>query len=87
MAYTLIWSPTAKFDLKDIKDIVTLKEVANDLNEGKDYYDQREAGVGDYFWDSFVRNTRKKLTTGFSLTKSRCDYMLNRKAEAGFLCS
>ena len=37
-----------------IKDIVTLKEVANDLNEGKDFYDQIEAGVGDYFWDSLV---------------------------------
>jgi hypothetical protein len=37
-----------------IKDVVTLKEVANDLNEGKDFYDQREAGVGDYFWDSLV---------------------------------
>jgi hypothetical protein len=37
-----------------IKDVVTLKEVANDLNEGKDFYDQIEAGVGDYFWDSLV---------------------------------
>ncbi len=37
-----------------IKDIVTLKEVANDLNDGKAFYDQREAGVGDYFWDSLV---------------------------------
>lgn len=37
-----------------IKDIVTLKEVADDLNDGKAFYDQREAGVGDYFWDSLV---------------------------------
>ena len=37
-----------------IKDIVTLKEVANDLNDGKVFYDQIEAGVGDYFWDSLV---------------------------------
>jgi hypothetical protein len=37
-----------------IKDVITLKEVANDLNEGKDFYDQREVGVGDYFWDSLV---------------------------------
>ena len=37
-----------------IKDVLTLKEIAYDLNEGKEFYDQREAGVGDYFWDSVV---------------------------------
>jgi hypothetical protein len=37
-----------------IKDVVSLKEVANDLKEGKDFYDQRQSGVGDYFWDSLV---------------------------------
>ena len=28
--------------------------MANDLNDGKTFYDQKEAGVGDYFWDSLV---------------------------------
>jgi hypothetical protein len=37
-----------------IVDIVALKEVENDLSEGKRFYDQREYGVGDYFWDSLV---------------------------------
>ena len=37
-----------------IKDVVTLKEVAIDLNDGKAFYDQRKSGVGDYFWDSLV---------------------------------
>ncbi len=37
-----------------IKDVVTLKEVVNDLNDGKAFYDQRETGVGDYFWDSLI---------------------------------
>jgi hypothetical protein len=32
-----------------IKDVVTLEGVANYLNEEKDFYDQRETGVGDYF--------------------------------------
>jgi hypothetical protein len=32
-----------------IKDVFTLEGVANDLNEEKDFYDQREAVVGDYF--------------------------------------
>ena len=38
----------------NVKDVVTLKEVANDLNDGKAFYDQREVGVGNYFWDSLV---------------------------------
>lgn len=37
-----------------IKDVVTLREVANDLKDGKSFYDQKETGVGDYFWDSLV---------------------------------
>ena len=37
-----------------VRDVVVLKEVAEDLNEGKTFYDQREAGVGDYFWDSLL---------------------------------
>jgi len=37
-----------------VGDVVVLKEVADDLNDGKSFYDQRGAGVGDYFWDSLV---------------------------------
>jgi hypothetical protein len=32
-----------------VKDVVTLKEVANDLSDGRDFYDQIEAGVEK--WD------------------------------------
>ena len=38
----------------NIKDIIILKDVEKDLNNGKDFYDQREIGVGDYFWDSLI---------------------------------
>ena len=37
-----------------VTDVVILKEVADDLNGGKAFYDQRESGVGDYFWDSLL---------------------------------
>ena len=37
-----------------INNVVALKEVVDDLNDGKAFYDQREAGIGDYFWDSIV---------------------------------
>jgi len=35
-----------------VHDVVVLREVAGDLNEGKAFYDRSEPGVGDYFWDS-----------------------------------
>lgn len=37
-----------------IKKVVILKEVVIDLNDGKAFYDKRESGVGDYFWDSLI---------------------------------
>ncbi len=37
-----------------VNGLILLKEVADDLKDGKDFYDQREAGVGDYFWDSLI---------------------------------
>jgi hypothetical protein len=37
-----------------IRKVVTLSEVADDLNDGKAFYDRKEAGVGDYFWDSLI---------------------------------
>jgi len=37
-----------------VKNVVILTEVADDLNDGKAFYDQRESGVGDYFWDSLL---------------------------------
>lgn len=38
----------------NIKDVIILKEAADDLNDGKDFYDEKEKGIGDYFWDSLI---------------------------------
>jgi hypothetical protein len=37
-----------------IKDVFILEEAVDDLNEGKSFYDHREIGVGEYFWDSLI---------------------------------
>ena len=37
-----------------VNEIVVLKEVANDLNAGRDFYALNGASVGDYFWDSMI---------------------------------
>lgn len=31
-----------------------LEEAVDDLNEGKAFYDLKELGVGEYFWDSLI---------------------------------
>jgi plasmid stabilization system protein ParE len=36
----------------NVREVVILSEVADDLNDGKAFYEQREPGVADYFWDS-----------------------------------
>ncbi len=40
--------------MKRIKDIKILKDVVKDLDIGKDFYNKREIGVGDYFRDSLI---------------------------------
>ena len=37
-----------------VQDVVVLDEAADDLTAGRIFYNQREAGVGEYFWDSLV---------------------------------
>jgi len=37
-----------------VKDVVVLKEAADDLEDGRSFYDRRQEGVGDYFWDSLI---------------------------------
>jgi hypothetical protein len=32
-----------------IKDVLVIKEAVDDLNDGRIFYDRKEAGVGEYF--------------------------------------
>lgn len=47
--------------MKKVKKVVVLSEVAQDLNNGKDLYDQNEPGVGDYFWDSLMADIKSLI--------------------------
>lgn len=40
----------------NVHHVVVLREVADDLNAGKAFYDHQEPGVGDRFWDSLYRD-------------------------------
>ncbi len=35
-----------------VREVVILREAADDLNDGRAFYDRSGPGVGDYFWDS-----------------------------------
>ncbi len=37
-----------------IQDVFVLEEAVDDLNEGKAFYNLREFGVGEYFWDCLI---------------------------------
>ncbi len=63
-----------------IKDVVSLKEVAIDLNNGKAFYDQSEAGVGDYFWDSLIADIESlRIYAGIHNRKYGLHRMLARR--------
>ncbi len=36
------------------QDVLVIKEAVDDLNDGRIFYDRKEAGVGEYFWDSLI---------------------------------
>ena len=37
-----------------LKDVVVLKEVVDDLDDGKAFYEQNESNLGQYFWDGLL---------------------------------
>ncbi len=37
-----------------IKDVLISNDAVNDLDDGNSFYDNKETGVGDYFWDTLL---------------------------------
>lgn len=52
-----------------VRNVVVLKDVAEDMNDGKAFYDQKEPGVGDYFWDSLLADIESLMIYGGVHTK------------------
>jgi len=44
-----------------VEGVSILKEVSDDLNEGKAFYDKKEPGIGDYFWDCLLADIESLL--------------------------
>jgi hypothetical protein len=63
-----------------VREVVVLGEVAGDLNEGRVFYDQQEAGIGDYFWDSLVADIESlRIYAGIHPRKHGVNRMLARR--------
>jgi len=42
-----------------MRKVIVLEEAAEDIESGRDFYDQQEAGIGDYFADSIVSDIER----------------------------
>ncbi len=63
-----------------IRDILVLKDAVNDLDEGKSFYDSKEKGVGDYFWDTLLSDIESLTVYAGIHTKKHSFYkMLSRR--------
>jgi hypothetical protein len=63
-----------------IKAIITLDEVAEDLNDGKAFYDRLSPGLGDYFWDSLMADIESLyLYAGIHNKKSGYYRLISRR--------
>jgi hypothetical protein len=40
--------------VQKIKDIVVLEDAAEDIVDGRNFYEDLEIGLGSYFWDSII---------------------------------
>lgn len=67
-----------------VKDVIILKEVSDDLNEGKAFYDQKEPGVGDYYWDSLLADIESLLL--YSGHSQKRAWLLPNVSETVSLC-
>ena len=47
-----------------IVDVVVLEEAADDLHDGRVFYDTQEEGVGDYFFDSLLSDMESLFICG-----------------------
>lgn len=63
-----------------IRDVVALREVADDLADGQNFYERREAGIGEYFFDSLISDLESlRLYAGIHYRRLGFYRMLSRR--------
>lgn len=63
-----------------VQDVVVLKEAAEDLESGFVFYESRETGVGDYFWDSLIADIESlSIFAGIHIRENGIYRMLSKR--------
>ena len=63
-----------------VRKVVVLKEVADDLEEGRLFYDRKEPGIGDYFFDSLISDLESlRLYAGIHYKRFGLYRMLSKR--------
>lgn len=63
-----------------IDEVFVLEEAVEDMNEGKRFYDARQRGVGEYFWDSLISDVESLIIyAGIHKKKSGFYQMLAKR--------
>lgn len=63
-----------------VRKLTILKEVAEDLEEGRLFYDRKEPGTGDYFFDSLISDLESlKLYAGIHSKRFGYHRMLSKR--------
>ncbi len=47
----------------NIKNIHVSSEVENDLDDGRNFYNSQQQGIGEYFWDTLISDIESLLTS------------------------
>jgi hypothetical protein len=69
-----------------VRKVIALKEVANDLKEGRLFYDRKEPGIGDYFFDSLISDIESlKLFAGIHSKRFGYHRMLSKSSLSLFI--
>ena len=63
-----------------VRKLTVLKEVSEDLEEGRLFYDRKEPGIGDYFFDSLISDLESlKLYAGIHSKRFGYHRMLSKR--------
>lgn len=63
-----------------VRKVIVLKEVAEDLEEGRLFYDRKQPGIGDYFFDSLISDLESlRLYAGTHYKRFGLHRMLSRR--------
>jgi plasmid stabilization system protein ParE len=63
----------------NIKNIHVSSEAENDLNDGRNFYNSQQQGIGEYFWDTLISDIESLLISAGVHSKKLGYYRMSSK--------